>query len=82
MWKYAIGEMDEITYKDLACELIWIFSHSVNIEDIKLLSGAKYIASAVIKKQLGNHILEIFTPLYKYLLHYINLIILINHIVD
>jgi hypothetical protein len=65
MWKYAIGEMDEITYKDLACELIWIFSHSVNIEDIKLLSGAKYIASAVIKKQLGNHILEIFTPLYK-----------------
>ena len=40
MWKYAIGEMDEITYKDLACELIWIFSHSVNIEDIKLLSGA------------------------------------------
>lgn len=65
MWKYAIGEMDEITYKDLACELIWIFSHSVNLEDITLFNGAKYIASAAIKKQLGDHILEIFTPLYK-----------------
>lgn len=65
MWKYAIEEMDEITYKDLACELMRIFSKSIDLKDITLLSGAKYIASAVIKKQLGDHILEIFTPLYK-----------------
>ena len=50
MWKYAIEEMDEITYKDLACELMRIFSQSIDLEDVILLSGAKYIAAAVIKK--------------------------------
>lgn len=65
MWKYAIEEMDEITYKDLACELMRIFSQSIDLEDIKLLSGASYMASAVIKKQLGDNTLEIFTPLYR-----------------
>ena len=65
MWKYAIGEMDEITYKDLACELMRIFSQSIDLEDITLLSGASYMASAVIKKQLGDNTLEIFTPLYR-----------------
>ncbi len=63
MWKYAIEEMDEITYKDLACELMRIFSQSIDPEDITLLSGANYMASAVVKKQLGDNILEIFTPL-------------------
>ena len=65
MWKYAIEEMDEITYKDLACELMRIFSQSIDLEDITLLSGAQYMASAVIKKQLGDNTLEIFTPLCK-----------------
>lgn len=65
MWKYAIEEMDEITYKDLACELMRIFSQSIDLEDITLLSGASYMASAVIKKQLGDNTLEIFTPLYR-----------------
>ena len=65
MWKYAIEEMDEITYKDLACELMRIFSQSIDLEDITLLSGAQYMASAVIEKQLGDNTLEIFTPLCK-----------------
>lgn len=65
MWKYAIEEMDEITYKDLACELMRIFSQSIDLEDITLLSGANYMASAVVKKQLGDNILEIFTPLHR-----------------
>lgn len=69
MWKYAIEEMDEITYKDLACELMRIFSQSIDLEDITLLSGANYMASAVIKKQLGDHTLEIFTPLHRTRMH-------------
>lgn len=69
MWKYAIEEMDEITYKDLACELMRIFSQSIDLEDITLLSGANYMASAVIKKQQGDHTLEIFTPLHRTRMH-------------
>lgn len=69
MWKYAIEEMDEITYKDLACELMRVFSQSIDLEDITLLSGANYMASAVIKKQLGDNTLEVFTPLYRTHMH-------------
>lgn len=65
MWKYAIEEMDEITYKDLACELMRIFSKSVDTDDISLLNGAEYMASAVAKKRLNGVTLEIFTPLYR-----------------